>query len=207
MAMMKSLFFHLPHECISCDGASQFADDEERYQEMFTGQGLYGQYVEAPNEEFDDVVAMCAALFERSAQCNIHMQNYDMMSRYMEDLDSEFEKRYCGFIDNIVYDSYDESGEIKLRADNFDLSDWRNPKQYKKLKMPAGQAIGLALSILLVIALAALAFVTQRSLTRGSTPWKPKRPSNMEPSSMNRQDSGIVMGRSCSGGPVTPPLI
>merc|ERR1711865_974993 len=54
-------FFHLPHECISCDGAQQFQEDDERYNEMYMGQGVYGEYVEAPNEEFDDVVAMCAA--------------------------------------------------------------------------------------------------------------------------------------------------
>lgn len=168
-------FFHLPHECISCDGAQQFEDDQDRYQEMYMGQGVYGDYVEAPNEEFDDVVGMCAALFERSAQCNIHMNNYDMMSKYMETIDASFEQRYCAFIDNIVYGTYDEMGEIKLRSDTFDFNDWRNPDQYKKMKMPAGQAIGLALSILLVIALSALAFITQRSLTRRGTPWRPRR--------------------------------
>merc|ERR1712194_952243 len=201
-------FFHLPHECISCDGAQQFDEEEERYSEMYMGQGVYGNYIEAPNAEFDDIVAMCAALFERSAQCNIHMNNYEMMAKYMENLDAEFEQRYCNFVDNIVYGSYDESGEIKLRADSFDLSDWRNPEQYKKMKMPAGQAVGLALSILLVVALPALAFVTQRSLTRRSTPWKPKRLSKMDqdPSAIEQEDAGIYMGQSRSG-PVDPPLI
>jgi len=201
-------FFHLPHECISCDGAQQFEEDEERYNEMYMGQGVYGDYVEAPNAEFDDIVAMCAALFERSAQCNIHMNNYDMMAKYMENLDAEFEQRYCNFVDNIVYGSYNENGEIKLRADSFDLSDWRNPEQYKKMKMPAGQAVGLALSILLVVALSALAFITQRSLTRRSTPWKPKRLSkrDQDPSAVERENAGIYMVRSRSG-PADPPLI
>lgn len=168
-------FFHLPHECISCDGAQQFQADQEQYNEMYTGQGVYGDYVEAPNSEFDDVVGMCAALFERSAQCNIHMSNYGMMSKYMEEIDAAFEQRYCAFIDNIVYGTYDEMGDIKLKSDTFDFNDWRNPEQYKKMKMPASQAIGLALSILLTIALAAMAFVTQRSLTRKGTPWRPRR--------------------------------
>jgi len=168
-------FFHLPHECISCDGAHQFEDDEQRYNQMYTGYGVYGEYVEAPNSEFDDIVGMCAALFESSAQCNIHMSNYGVMAKYMEDIDAEYEQRYCNFIDNIVYGTYDEMGEIKLKADTFDFSDWKNPDQYKKMKMPAGQAIGLALSILLFVALAALAFITQRSLTRKGTPWRPRR--------------------------------
>jgi hypothetical protein len=168
-------FFHLPHECISCDGAQQFQDDEQRYNQMYSGYGVYGEYVEAPNEEFDDVVGMCAALFESSAQCNVHMNNYGVMAKYMEDLDAGFEQRYCNFIDNIVYGTYDEMGEIKLKADTFDFSDWKNADQYKKMRMPAGQAIGLALSVLLFVALAALAFITQRSLTRKGTPWRPRR--------------------------------
>jgi len=168
-------FFHLPHECISCDGAQQFEDDEQRYNDMYTGYGVYGEYVEAPNEEFDDIVGMCAALFESSAQCNIHMSNYGIMAKYMEDEDAAMEKRYCSFIDNIAYGSYDEQGEITLKADSFDFSDWKNSDQYKKMSMPAGQAIGLALSILLFFALGALAFITQRSLTRRGTPWRPRR--------------------------------
>jgi len=170
---------------------------------MYTGYGVYGEYVEAPNAEFDDVVAMCAALFERSAQCNIHMSNYGMMAKYMENMDAEFEQRYCNFIDNIVYGTYNEMGEIKLKADSFDFSDWRNPEQYKKMKMPAGQAIGLALSVLLVIALSALAFVTHRALTRRggrSTPWAPKfAPKRLFRKDVERQDSGIVTGRSSNG--------
>merc|ERR1712087_698046 len=125
------------------------------------------------------------------------MNNYDMMSKYMENIDAAFEKRYCAFIDNIVYGTYDEMGEIKLRAETFDFKEWRNPEQYKKMRMPAGQAVGLALSILLVVALSALAFITQRSLTRRSTPWRPKRLS--DPSSIERRDSGIYTGRSRSG--------
>ncbi|KAL3914564.1 MAG: hypothetical protein SGARI_000057 [Bacillariaceae sp.] len=192
-------FFHLPHECISCDGARIFEGEQERYEEMQTGTGVYGEYVEAPNEEFDDIVAMCAALFERSAQCNIHMQNYDMMAKYVDELDAEFEQRYCNFIDNIVYGAYDETGEVKLRPDSFDLADWRNPEQYKKIKMPAGQAVLLSLSVLAVVSLAALAFFTQRSLKRQSTPWRPKRAEI----DMERQASGIGMGRARSGPAVS----
>jgi len=177
----------------------QYADEMDRYQEMQSGQGVYGEYVEPPNEEFDDIVAMCAALFERSAQCNIHMQNYQMMAKYMDTMDAEFEQRYCNFIDNIVYGAYDEEGEIKLHPDTFDLADWRNPEQYKKIRMPAGQAVMLSLSVILLIALSALAFFTQRSLKRQSTPWRPKRSSLDVPHDMERQASGIAMERAQSG--------
>ena len=128
-----------------------------------------------------------------------------MMAKYMEELDTEYEQRYCNFIDNIVYGAYDESGEILLKPDTFDLKEWRNPEQYKKMKMPAGQAIGLAISATLVAALSALAFFTQRSLTRQSTPWRPKRASgvNMD-EDVKRTSSGIVMGRSQSGVNAAP---
>lgn len=171
-------FFHIPHECISCDGSAQFEQDEERYSEMYKGEGAYGEYVEAPNSDFDDVVAVCAALFERSAQCHIHMSNYGKMTNYMDEVDVEYEQRYCNFIDNIVYGTYNEYGEIKLKNDSFDLADWRNPEQYSKVhsvNMPVGQAVLLSMSVLAVVALSALAFVTQRALTRGrSSPWKPR---------------------------------
>lgn len=174
---------------------------------MYSGEGLYGQYAQAPDSSFDSVVAMCAALFDRSAQCNMHMTNYAMMSKYMDDLDVEYETRYCNFIDNIVYGAYDENGEILLKPETFDLSDWRNPSQYKKIKMPAGQAVGLSISVILVISLAALAFFTQRSLRRQSTPWRPKRlnvDSENQSSGVLRQSSGIVLGRSRSGAAGAP---
>jgi hypothetical protein len=126
------------------------------------------------------------------------MENYNMMSKYMDTVDAEFEQRYCNFIDNIVYGAYDEEGEIKLRPESFDLADWRNPEQYKKVRMPAGQAVMLAISVLLVVALAALAFFTQRSLQRQSTPWRPKR-SSLDSVDMERQPSGIAMERARSG--------
>ena len=175
------------------------------YEKMYTGQGVYGDYVQAPDADYDKVVAMCAALFDRSAQCNVHMDNYATMSKYLDALDLEYEQRYCNFIDNIVYGAYDESGEVLLKPETFDLADWRNPAQYKKIKMPAGQAVGLAISVILVIALAALAFFTQRSLTRQSTPWRPKRLAvDTESSGVIRQSSGIVLGRSRSGAAGAP---
>jgi hypothetical protein len=175
------------------------------YNQMYSGQGVYGEYVQAPDSSFDGVVAMCAALFDRSAQCNMHLTNYATMSKYMDTLDLQYEQRYCNFIDNIVYGAYDEKGEILLKPETFDLSDWRNPEQYKKIRMPAGQAVGLAISVILVISLSALAFFTHRSLRRQSTPWRPKRLSvDAENPGMDRQSSGIVLGRSRSGAAGAP---
>jgi hypothetical protein len=130
------------------------------------------------------------------------MSNFESISRYMSQYELDQEARYCAFIENIVYGAYDESGEILLKPEQFDFADWQNPQQYKKLKMPVSQALGLATSIVLCIALLATAAVSNRALTRGSTPWKPSR----QDVALARQNSGIVMGRSRSG-PGAAPLI
>lgn len=145
---------------------------------------------------------MCSALYTGSAQCNMNMNNFEQISRYMSQYELDQESRYCSFIENIIYGAYDESGEIQLKPEQFDFADWQNPRQYKKLRMPVGQAVGLAMSIVLCVALLAAAAVTNRALTRPSTPWKPSR----EDVALARQNSGIVMGRSRSG-PGAAPLI
>ena len=70
---------------------------------------------------------MCAALFEQSAQCNQHMTNYDKMSMYMTQQEIDLESRYCSFIDNIVYGAYDETGEIMLKRESFEIEDCETP--------------------------------------------------------------------------------
>lgn len=146
-------------------------------------EGRYGEYVTAPQTDTEGVVAVCRALYETSAQCNMHMKNFQQISLYMSQYEIDVEKRNCAFIDNIIEGSYDENGAIQMSPESFSFADWRNPQQYKKLKMPASQAIFLSLSIILCIAAAAAAIYTQRSLTRSkSSPWQGKRPSGVSSS-------------------------
>jgi len=189
--------FKLPKECISCDGAEEY----EQNQREQHNEGRYGEYVAKPQTTTDGIVAMCSALYSGSAQCNMNMNNFEQISRYMSQYEIDQEARYCAFIENIISGVFDESGEIMLKPEQFDFADWRNPHQYKKLRMSVGQAVGLSFSIILCVALLAAAAVTNRALTRQSTPWKPKREL-----SLSRQNSGILMGRSRSG-PGAAPLI
>lgn len=131
----------------------------------------------------------------------MHMNNFDTISRYMSAYELDLEKRNCAFIENIIYGAYDETGEIVLMADAFDFNDWRNPRQYKKLRMPPGQAIALAVSILVFMTAAATAIFTHRSLTRMSSPWRPKK---MDPEDFGRAPSGIGIARSRSGPGIAP---
>ena len=144
---------------------------------------------------------MCSALYSVSAQCNMNMNNFQQISKYMSQYELSLESRYCSFISNIISGSFNESGDVMLKAEQFNFQDWRNPRQYKKLRMSVGQAVGLSISIILCIALLATAAFTNRALTRQSTPWKPKR---VPETALARQNSGIVMGRSRSGPGATP---
>lgn len=134
----------------------------------------------------------------------MNMKNFQQIAVYMSTYELDLESRYCAFIKNIIAGSYDESGEIKLQSEEFNLADWKQLSHYKKLQLPASQAILLAASIIVCVAMAAAAAFTARTLSRQSTPWKPKRVTDA--SGLSRQNSGIVMGRSRSG-PGAAPLI
>ena len=192
--------FQLPKECISCDGAAD-------YEESLTQQtnGRYGDYVTAPETDKDGVVAVCRALYEGSAQCNMHINNFNSISQYMSQYERDVEKRTCAFIENIIDGAYDESGEIFLSTGDFDFHDWRNPKQLKRVRMPAGQAVLLSASMIVFAALLATVVYTQRAFRRGKgvDPWAEQ---GLSPVQLAKTTSGIVMARSRSG-PGSAPLI
>lgn len=187
--------FKLPKECISCDGTSE--EDEDAGAEE--NQGRYGEYATAPETDVDGVVAMCRALYEGSATCNSHMNDYDQMTQYMSSYERESEKINCAFIDNIIGGNYDESGEIRLTIDQFDFSDWRNIQQYKRLRMPKEQAFMLAISIIGCVGMAFVAMMLHRSLQRSTDPWVPKRTPILSPEDLARKSSGVRIARARSG--------
>lgn len=130
----------------------------------------------------------------------MNMKTFSTISQYMSQYELDLEKRNCAFIDNILFGSYDEQGEILLHAESFDFNDWRNPHQYKKLRMPASQATLLSLSIILCVAMAAAACYTHRAIRRSSSPWKPRRPEGARSvEELDRQSSGVAFARARSG--------
>lgn len=193
-------FTHLP---AFFNVQEQYFEEQDQQQREGENEDSYANYVSSPETTENGEVAMCYALYQGSAQCNMNMKNFNTISLYMSQYEIDEEKRYCAFIKNIISGAYDESGEVLLKAEDFDFADWRNVQQYKKLSMPASQAVVLAMSVVLVIALAATATFMARALSRQSTPWRPASPKG---ESLSRQNSGIVMGRSRSG-PGAAPLI
>lgn len=180
-------------------------EEEEEANQQEEYQGIYGEYAAAPETDVDGVVAVCRALYAGSAQCNSHMKNFNQISMYMSEYELKLEEKNCAFIDNIIWGSYDESGEILLTPEEFDFSDWRNVNQYRRIRMPASQAMLLSLSIVICVALASIAAYTRRTLIRSSDPWVPKRP-NLNDKDLIRQSSGIRLARARSG-PGDVPLI
>ena len=121
-------------------------------------------------------------------------------SQTKSELDAE--DRACNFIDNIVYGTYDDQGDIVLTSPTFDFKDWKNTQQYQNLRLPVEQVIGLALSLLLVISLSAMAVYTRRSMRRHNsvdTPWRPRKSKASATPDISRSPSGITMVRSQSG--------
>ena len=162
--------FQFPEACISCDGMDDYAE----YLEQGTS-GRYGAYSALPDKATDTAFAMCSTLYTLSAQCNEHMNNYYQVSRLMSSVELADEARSCTFISNIMGGSFDESGIIQLKDDTFIWNDLRNPHQYRRLRMPVMQALSLSASMILAIAMAALAFSYQRAFRREGkeSPWSP----------------------------------
>jgi len=162
--------FQFPETCITCDGMDEYAE----YLELGTT-GRYGSYSALPDKATDTAFAMCSTLYTLSAQCNEHMNNYYQVSRVMSSAELAEESRSCTFINNIMGGSFDESGVIQRKDDTFNWNDLRNPHQYRRLRMPVIQALSLSASIILAIAMAALAFSYQRAFRREGkeSPWSP----------------------------------
>jgi hypothetical protein len=187
--------------------ASSFPSSAPSPAPTFKNKGYYGgeysDYKE-PDVDADGVVAFCSAMYYKSAHCNVHLENYSQVNA--SEIEITQETRNCAFIDNIIYGTFDEQGDIELTSPVFDFSDWKNPEQYRKVKLPAGQAVSLALSVLLVVSLSATAIFMNRSLHRKDMPWRPRRfGRHVDPHSLSRNPSGITLGRSRSPG--NTPLI
>jgi len=198
--------FQFPEACISCDGMDEYA----QYMEEGGTEGRYGMYSNLPDKATDTAFAMCTSLYTLSAQCNEHMTNYEQVSRLMSSQEAADESRSCTFIDNIISGSYDEFGVIQLRDDTFNWNDLRNPHQYRRLRMPVGQALGLSFSIILTIALAAMAYSYQRAFRREGmqSPWSPtaifrSRHGISKPNPPGAGTSPVVKGKEPPAGSAT----
>lgn len=195
------------------DAENWAEEQEEQYGDYY--------YYKKQQQSFakSGVADVCGALYTYSAKCNKHLtqnnNNYgqDNMFDYSYGSSNQElnEETVCNFIDNLQTQKYDEWGDVVLDQSqiktgyviDFAGTNWRDVDQVKaqaeKSGVTVGQAVGLAITMAACLVMAVWACCLHSTLARKNIPWRPKRGKLTEPTDINRQNSGIVMGRSRSG--------
>jgi hypothetical protein len=122
------------------------------------------------------------------------------MAKYAEAVAQE--DLACDFIDSVVMGNFNEMGFVNLDnmygIQNGDGS--TIGQQYGKFvgKVSPLQIFGLVASLMAVVILAGWSMTLHQSLTKNG-PWRPRRRADLvNANSLDRQNSGIVLGRSMS---------
>jgi hypothetical protein len=186
--------------------------------------------VDVNGDGYPDVSDICGELYDEAAKCNKYMGNagdyavrqsnlnasiiitknhanavahcaifFAFFSKKSDNQEKQ-ESTVCGFIHNLITNSYDEYGEIILRNSDGWMSYVPNID-----RMPQWQKYMVAFSVFSVVGLFAYACYLHRQLTQRKFVWYPrgrKGYSNypgMEPAPISaRLNSGIIQGRSRS---------
>ncbi|KAL7543857.1 hypothetical protein ACHAXR_013227 [Thalassiosira sp. AJA248-18] len=168
------------------------------------------------NYDDDEINELCENLYKVSARCDKHYRSYSnksKMAKYAEAVAQE--DLTCDFIDSVVMGNYNEMGIVNL-GDDYQVESqtgWMADNMYAQeyghyvSEITGLQIFGLIFSILAVGILAVWSMTLHKSLTK-TGPWRPRRGlrSNAPGAAgaspveddINRQNSGIVMGRSAS---------
>eukprot|EP00586_Coscinodiscus_wailesii_P007032 CAMPEP_0172491132 /NCGR_PEP_ID=MMETSP1066-20121228/21832_1 /TAXON_ID=671091 /ORGANISM="Coscinodiscus wailesii, Strain CCMP2513" /LENGTH=538 /DNA_ID=CAMNT_0013260009 /DNA_START=220 /DNA_END=1836 /DNA_ORIENTATION=+ len=145
------------------------------------------------NDDDDNAVSeICENLFDQSAKCHKFYNNPVYMSEEQENNAN----MVCYFIDNVLSGSYDEYGQIVLSNDDIVSS----AVNFSPDDISTTQLTFIGVSLLACIFLIGYSCYLHRAITR-KAPWRPRRggPEALA-GQISRQNSGIVMGRSRSGG-------
>lgn len=143
----------------------------------------YNQIDDDVNDN-DQITELCENLYYQSAKCNRAIG-----SVYGNQNEENVENMVCYFIENIVEDKYDEYGEIYIN--NFD---YKGVVNMVREQASDAQIVFLSFNIFTVICLFLYSCILHRKLT-SSTGDRSRYFGDI-----SRQDSGIVLGRSKSGG-------
>lgn len=171
----SALSAYYSDECVSCLESKQ----------------PYNQLDDDAQDE-DQITELCETLYYQSAKCNKALGDV-----YTSQNEANTEIMVCYYIANIVENKYDEYGEIYLN--NFDF------RKYVTTiieETSEAQILALGSMIFICVGLLMYACFLHRSLTHaGDSPedeWVPRK--GLYYGDISRQNSGIVMGRSRSGG-------
>jgi len=148
-------------------------------------------YISYEQEDEADITQVCQDLYEQSASCEKSISSNKKYNSYSSSSSQE-ESLVCNYISNVVSGSYNEYGDIVLISHYFD--------DY----LPENIAIWHVATSLLLILISCYFLLYACWLHRAITkkaPWRPRRGgAETLAGQISRQNSGIVVGRSRSGG-------
>lgn len=152
---------------------------------------------------------LCLNLYESSARCDHHFNNYQSKSKSIGLYDKERMQLSCNYIDRAKMGTYDESGLLSIpdsilvqyTPDSIKQSQYYDAAYPYVSKVSGWQIFGLLASLIAVIALTAWSIKLHRSLTKKGQ-WRPirrnKKTALAHPVELTRPDSGIGMARQSS---------
>jgi hypothetical protein len=161
------------------------------------------------NNDDGNINELCVALYETSARCDKHYRVYSSKTNSAKYADAvAAEDLTCDFIDSVILGNYDEIGFVNLgttytvektsgfMADNL----YAQKVNQMASEVTPLQVFGLISSLMAVAILGVWAATLHNSLSKGG-PWRPRRgfrPAASPATDLDRQNSGIVLGRSAS---------
>ena len=179
---------------------------------MWEEPGSGGDDDDGANYDDSEVNELCGSLYEVSARCDKHYRSYSNKSKQAKYAEAVAQEDLtCDFIDSIVMGNYNEEGNIDMwpsvDQEGQEQPGWMGNSIYAQTagayasQVTPLQIFGLLLSILAVGILAVWSMTLHKSLSK-TGPWRPRRGvhavANPSQAEVDRQNSGIVMGRSQS---------
>ena len=169
------------------------------------------------SDDDEEVNELCENLYKVSARCDQHYRSWSSKTKQSKEELAKMQLS-CDFIDSVVMGNYDEMGFVKLFRNDSSYNPegggknniLKNSIYYEEYghfvqEVTAFQVFGLCASMALCSMLAVWSFALNRSLQQGK-PWRLGRRFNImslakrETPDVMRQESGIALTRSLSGG-------
>ena len=182
-------------------------------------QALPDMTTQGDNQDDNDITELCEVLYESSAKCNVNLPDA-LASSYVSSNQYANEELACSFIENVVKGAYDQYGYVKLDESK---SIMNIAKMFNNYSSDAPPSIGQIFGIVALGAGCAIMLVTIGFMQRSLRKWEDAKrrralvesdaigdygnngmgrnvsvgTENIEDDySINRNESGVMMGRS-----------
>jgi hypothetical protein len=153
---------------------------------------------------------MCQQLWESSAKCYSNFEAAESNWNYLDYMQDANEEVVCDYIYALGH-GYSEEGTIVLDPNlwQFNSSNWKDWNEYlhegqvlynaaNNSRVSNGRIAGLIISSVAVFVMLIWACCLHGALVRANADWRPRRSKYVDPETVSRQNSGIVLGRSRS---------